>query len=112
MSRPKDQNARSEEPRADPTADDSLASAIAALNEATETMARVATSRSPEKPSTSDTAPPASAAELEEREAYYRDLIQRGSLVDVADDADLSSLPPTVTHVRYPDGSVERIAYN
>jgi hypothetical protein len=57
-------------------------------------------------------AQPASAAELEEREVYYRHLMQRGSLVDVVDDADLSSLPPTVTHVRYPDGRVERVAYN
>lgn len=47
-----------------------------------------------------------------EREQYYRHLEERGALKDVGEDTDLSSLPPTVTHVRYPDGRVERLGYS
>jgi hypothetical protein len=47
-----------------------------------------------------------------ERERYYRRLEERGVLVDVDEDTDLSSLPSTVTHVRHPDGGVERLGYS
>ena len=47
-----------------------------------------------------------------EREQYYRHLEERGALKDVDDDTDLSSLPSTVTHVRHPDGRVERLGYS
>ena len=47
-----------------------------------------------------------------EREQYYRHLEERGVLAEVDEDTDLSSLPSTVTHVRHPDGRVERLGYS
>ena len=44
----------------------------------------------------------------EDARLFYQGLEQRGELVDVDDAADLNALPPDVTHVRYPDGTVER----
>jgi hypothetical protein len=45
-------------------------------------------------------------------EAFYRRIEQAGQLADVAEDADVSSLPPRITHVRYPDGRVERVGFS
>ena len=42
---------------------------------------------------------------------FYERLAQSGQLVDVAENADLSALPPHVTHVRRPDGTIERIGF-
>lgn len=47
-----------------------------------------------------------------EREQYHRHLEERGALQDVDDDTDLESLPSSVTHVRHPDGRVERLGYS
>lgn len=47
----------------------------------------------------------------EDARLFYERLEQTGRLVDVGANADLSSLPPHVTHVRYPDGTVERIGF-
>jgi hypothetical protein len=61
--------------------------------------------RSPQSPSNEPT--PAE----DNKEAYYERLKQRGELVDVDANTDLSALPPNVTHIRHPDGTVERIGY-
>ena len=47
----------------------------------------------------------------EDARLYYERLEQTGRLVDVDANTDLSRLPPHVTHVRYPDGTVERIGF-
>ncbi|WP_214405412.1 hypothetical protein [Pseudonocardia lacus] len=48
----------------------------------------------------------------DERERYLRRLEERGALADVDESTDLSALPPGVTHVRHPDGHVERLGYS
>lgn len=48
----------------------------------------------------------------EETRIYYERLQQTGQLIDVDDDTDLRTLPPNVTHVRRPDGTIERIGYS
>lgn len=47
----------------------------------------------------------------EEARVYYERLSQTGQLVDVEQGRDTSTLPARVTHVRYPDGTVQRIRY-
>jgi hypothetical protein len=54
---------------------------------------------------------PAAAEQAEEARRFYERLEQAGQLVDVDADADLRALPPHVTHVRYPDGTVKRIRF-
>jgi hypothetical protein len=39
-------------------------------------------------------------------------LEQTGQLIDVEADIDVTKLPPHITHVRYPDGTVERIGFS
>jgi hypothetical protein len=43
---------------------------------------------------------------------FYERLEQTGQLVDVERDTDIAALPPEVTHIRYPDGTVERIGFS
>lgn len=43
---------------------------------------------------------------------YYERLEQAGKLVNVDSGSDLADLPPHVTHVRYPDGTVERVGFS
>lgn len=95
----------------------SLTAAVTALRRASEALAHVAVPRSsgvtpPEpspgaRPSEPDTPEPDP-----ERELYHQHLRARGALADVDEDADLELLPPSVTHVRYPDGRVRRVGYN
>ena len=47
----------------------------------------------------------------EDARLFYERLEQTGRLVDVDANTDLAGLPPHVTHVRYPDGTVERIGF-
>ena len=47
-----------------------------------------------------------------EKQNYYERLEQAGQLVDVAEDTDLSRLPPHVTHIRRPDGTIKRIGFS
>jgi hypothetical protein len=47
----------------------------------------------------------------EEARLFYERLEQTGQLVDVGEQEDTSRLPPHVTHVRYPDGTVKRIRF-
>jgi len=85
--------------RADPPAGSastsSLSDAVSALKRATDVLK----------------GGPAGGASAE-RAQYNRHLEERGALRDVDEDTDLSSLPSTVTHVRHPDGRVERLGYS
>jgi len=47
-----------------------------------------------------------------EARAFYEHLEQTGQLADVIDGTDISALPPRVTHVRRPDGGIERIGFS
>jgi hypothetical protein len=42
---------------------------------------------------------------------FYERLARTGQLVDIQRDTDVKLLPPHVTHVRYPDGTVKRIRF-
>jgi len=55
-----------------------------------------------------DKSPPAAQNEAHQ---FYERLEQVGQLVNIKADADLSTLPARVTHVRYPDGTVKRIRF-
>lgn len=77
--------------RSDPPA--SLADAVSALKKATDALQGQGSADA-------------------EREQYYRHLEERGALEDVDDDTDLAALPSSVTHVRHPDGRVERLGYS
>lgn len=52
------------------------------------------------------------AEQEEEAQLFYERLEQTGQLVDSDYDADLSALPPYVTHVRYTDGTIQRIGFS
>lgn len=52
-----------------------------------------------------------SSEDDDEARLFYERLEQTGRLVDVSDATDLSTLDPRVTHVRHPDGTIERIGY-
>jgi hypothetical protein len=54
---------------------------------------------------------PTSAEQAEEARRFYERLEQAGQLVDVEANTDVLALPPHVTHVRYPDGTVKRIRF-
>jgi hypothetical protein len=45
-------------------------------------------------------------------QVFYERLEQVGQLVDVDADTVIAALPPKVTHIRYPDGTVERIGFS
>jgi hypothetical protein len=47
----------------------------------------------------------------DEKRRFIASLEQTGQLVDVAEAQDTSKLPAIVTHVRYPDGRVQRIRF-
>ena len=53
----------------------------------------------------------ATADEEAEARLFYERLEQTGRLVDVSNDTDLATLDPRVTHIRRPDGTVERIGF-
>jgi hypothetical protein len=55
---------------------------------------------------------PATPSEDDEARLFYDRLEQAGQLVDVHADTDLAALSPRVTHIRHPDGSVERIGFS
>jgi hypothetical protein len=97
-------HSKDRKPPSESAAAGSLAAAVSALKEATETLTQVAAT-SP------DVGSSAATPGEDERELYYHHLEKRGALVDVDEEVDLASLPPTVTHVRYPDGRVQRIGY-
>jgi len=47
----------------------------------------------------------------DEKRRFVATLEQTGQLVDVAEGQDTSKLPAVVTHVRYPDGRIQRIRF-
>lgn len=49
--------------------------------------------------------------EEDEARLFYERLEQTGRLVDVSTNTNLETLDPRITHVRRPDGSIERIGY-
>lgn len=55
--------------------------------------------------------PAAGEEEEDEARLFYERLEQTGRLVDVNDATDISTLDPRVTHVRRPDGTIERIGF-
>jgi len=54
----------------------------------------------------------APAGQDEETKVYYKRLEEVGRLADVDETTDLATLPPHVTHIRWPDGRIERIGYS
>lgn len=48
----------------------------------------------------------------EEAQRFYEILEKNGQLVNITGEDDIRSLPPHVTHVRHPDGRVERIGFS
>jgi hypothetical protein len=48
----------------------------------------------------------------EDAKSFYERLEQTGQLADVDDKTDLSALPPRVTHIRRPDGSIQRLGFS
>jgi hypothetical protein len=96
-------------------AEDPIATAIAAMKQAADALSDTARAVGKAAP---DPGPPAPAEQAPHRPAdsasqrYYDDLVHRGELVDVDDTTDLGQLPPSVTHVRMPDGRVRRIGYS
>lgn len=47
-----------------------------------------------------------------EAKLFYERLEQTGKLIDVVPGTDLASLPPDITHVRYPDGTITRVGFS
>jgi hypothetical protein len=60
---------------------------------------------------TSKDAGTATADEEAEARLFYERLEQTGRLVDVSNNTDLATLDPRITHIRRPDGSIERIGF-
>jgi len=48
----------------------------------------------------------------DETRQFYERLEQTGQVADVTSDMDLSTLPPHITHIRHPDGTIERIGFS
>ena len=103
------------------TATQALAQAAQALAASTDRLAQVLQTRQngnpldrkgsimdqPAKPDQSGTPP-----KTDQAKRFYEQLEQTGQLVDVDANTDLAALPPHVTHIRRPDGSVERIGFS
>ena len=68
----------------------------------------ISPSESNDEPLSEDQAAEANA----EAQLYYKRLEQEGKLVDIDGTTDLANLPPHVTHIRRPDGSIERLGYS
>ena len=96
------------DPPAESASASALAEAVSALQKATDSL-----QGSPVPQESSETTSlEGGGSQDDERELYYRHLEERGALKDLDEGTDLSSLPPKVTHVRYPDGRVERLGYS
>jgi hypothetical protein len=101
-------------PSHEPAVSAALTNAVEELRETTDALAKFAAPPPPESETPDTTPPPSRADEKEdavEEAQYLRHLRARGELMDVDEGADLAALPPTVTHVRYPDGRVQRVGY-
>jgi trans-2-enoyl-CoA reductase len=73
---------------------DSVSAAIAAIKRATDSLSR----------------PPGQGGS--DAEQFHQHLQVRGELAEVDETTDLSQLPPHITHVRYPDGRIQRIGFS
>lgn len=51
-------------------------------------------------------------ATKEQERIFLESLEQSGQLADVVSVDEIPKLPPTITHVRFPDGSVERVGFS
>jgi hypothetical protein len=49
--------------------------------------------------------------DAEEARRFYEWLEQTGQLLDVTTETDVTTLPPRITHVHYPDGTIKRIGF-
>jgi hypothetical protein len=105
---PREAQASGSDPASDPVevAIEEMARAAEALARAAETLLAPSSTREPSSSSQR------SREANEEAQLFYRRLEQTGQLVDVNPTTDLASLPPHVTHVRYPDGRIERIGFS
>lgn len=119
------QKRTSDAPKA-PAAKD-LSAALAALNQAAESLAASAdqmtqtmqqmagqpTGNRETPPPAPEVAPasPGAATRDEETRRFHEQLEQMGQLADVDEKTDLAALPPHITHIRRPDGSVQRIGF-
>ncbi len=90
---------------------DPIAEAIEAMKRAADVLASTARGSATE-PGHTSTPAPSPAADDEQAQRYYRDKEHRGEIADVDDTTDVASLPPEVTHVRYPDGRVRRLGFS
>ena len=93
---------------------DDLSAAIEAMKRATHTLvtatggAQLLAPADEEQGTCAGGSSPAANADSEH---LYRSLEETGQLVDVGWSSDLTTLPPDVTHVRLPDGTVKRIGF-
>ncbi len=125
-------------PQKAPSLQSDLSSAVKALHEAAQSLAATADQMAQMMKQMADpcsgtghaqdsAAAPSSAAEMarnplssngptshtaEEAKRFYERLEQTGQLADVDDKTDLSALPPRVTHIRRPDGSIQRLGFS
>lgn len=125
-------------PKNTPAAGSDLSSAVKSLQEAAQSLAATAAqmaqmmqhlaghgSGAAPTPLAEPSSPAANAARAEDGPAngstattneeasrFYERLEQTGQLVDANDTTDLSALPPQVTHIRRPDGTIERIGFS
>lgn len=93
-----------------------LAEALESLREATRSLSSHGTAPSTEKREgtrkSPDTSREAAASPPDpEAQAFYEDLERSGHLMDVTEATDLSNLPPRTTHIRWPDGRIERVGF-
>jgi len=91
----------------------SLAASTTQLTQAMQQMVGQTAGNTDEQPPASAAQPPAPSTSVPDKEArrFYEMLEQTGQLVDVDDGTDLAALPAHVTHIRRPDGSIQRIGF-
>ena len=130
--------AKSGVPEKAPILQSDLSSAVKALHEAAQSLAATADQmaqvmKQMAGPSSGTAhaqetaAVPSSAAEMatkpspsngptsntdEEAKRFYERLEQTGQLADVDDKTDLSALSSRITHIRRPDGSIQRLGFS
>ena len=66
----------------------------------------------PQRPVSHGEVPSAEDEEEAARRLFYETLEANGQLIDVDANTDIEALPPHVTWVRYPDGTVERRGFD
>jgi hypothetical protein len=122
---------RRAQPRPGEASSTALANALAGLRQAKSRLEEsVPATQPPDSASAEEPAPQSAAHPLEDGEKqsaptpprrgsqsdsdsqlYYEQLEQAGRLQDVKDEGDLAHLDPRITHVRWPDGTIERLGF-